>query len=590
MPGNETQRAIPGFPWRRPQHSHLSGDIGVSMRTHRLSALDRVLLQHCEDDFVFLHDLLTHVARGSMYRHVSNLRGAGLLEKRGRTYCTTEQGKRRLVELVSNMDWNIWDRIYLPMQYVPTPQHRAVIELATAAVAARQADNQDDHHPGFVLMGPTLAWKTSGAKFQCHLLGVAPAETIIDLTTETGRSLLVRRDGKGNLAFKRDLLDGQLIVFDDVLEAETSLRPTIHHFLSGRKLIPVDNTLLRIAPVSLFTLNPRPKATLEEQTTFSTAQLRRLVVTNLANVALPDLANMGHRALEAAAKQGPLRLQPPTVDAQTYRPHIVTLVREVLVPQIWPRVDTEMVITLVTGMSGFVPDPERAIQQTVYNYGLTAETLGWARSGWSEAVCRFSLHTPLSTPRHRNQASQEPPPREEDNIILWRHVMEGYRESVLPPFVISDANKARIIAIASQENIPLEHVDHALEVILDNWGQQQRDGRTLDEAYSALELSKHLRERSIPVKDVKIAMRFRQVFREGTYTSEEFQAALDLLPVLREYGLAVQDDRVETVLGLAVRLLNSDRSLTELDAWLTSQPETRSEGQEEPDGAQTDRQ
>src|SRR5207249_948614 len=113
------------------------------------------------------------------------------------------------------------------------------------------------------------------------------------------------RDGKGNLAFKRDLLDGLLIVLDDILEAEASLRSTIHHLLSGCKIVPLDNTLLRIAPVSLITLNPRPhKATLEEQTTFSTAQLRRIVVMNLTNVALPDLANLGHRALAAAAKQG----------------------------------------------------------------------------------------------------------------------------------------------------------------------------------------------------------------------------------------------------------------------------------------------
>jgi hypothetical protein len=425
-------------------------------------------------------------------------------------------------------------------------------------------------------MGPTLAGKTSLAKFQCQLLGVAPAATIIDLTTESGRSLLVRRDGKGNLAYKRDLLDGRLIVFDDFLEAEPSLRPTVHHFLSGRTVVSVDNTILRIAPVSLITMNPRPKATLEEQTTFSTAQLRRLVVANLGNVALPDLATMGHQALEAAAKQGPLSLQPPAVNAETYRSHIVGLVREILVPQVWPRVDTEMIITLATGMTAFIPDPERAIQQTVYDYGLTAETLGWTKPGWSEAVSRFSLHTPLSTHRHRDQTSQEPPAREEDNIKLWRHVMEGYRESALPPFVISDMNKARIIAIASQENIPLEHADHALEVVLDNWREQYQNGRTLDEVYSALQLSKELGERSIPVNDVKVAMRFRRVFREGGYTSEEFQAALDLLPVLHEYGLTTQDDRIETVLGLAARLMNSDRSLAEIDTWLASCQENHS--------------
>lgn len=166
-----------------------------------------------------VHDLLKLVARGTLYRHITKLVNGRLLEKRGRAYRTTEHGKRRLEELVCHMDWKIWDRIYPPMGDVPTPQHRAGIELTTAAVVARQIDNsKDDHHPGFVLMGPTLAWKTSEAVFQCHLLGVDPAQTIVDLSAETGRSLLVRRDGKGNLTFKRDLLTGQLIVLDDVLE------------------------------------------------------------------------------------------------------------------------------------------------------------------------------------------------------------------------------------------------------------------------------------------------------------------------------------------------------------------------------------
>src|SRR6476660_2614193 len=185
------------------------------MGLYQLRDLDRVILQYCQEAFVLLQALLQHVARGTLYRHVVKLVAAGLLAKRGRTYGTTEEGKRRLAELASHFDWDVWIRIYPPMQYVPTPQHRAVIELMTAAVVARQADGEEDHHPSFGLMGPTLAWKTSAAKFACHLLGVAPVETIIDLTTETGRSLFVRRDGKGHWTSKRALLDGPLIIFDD---------------------------------------------------------------------------------------------------------------------------------------------------------------------------------------------------------------------------------------------------------------------------------------------------------------------------------------------------------------------------------------
>jgi hypothetical protein len=544
------------------------------MRTRQLKDLDRIILHYCQQDYVPLHNLLQSVPQGTLYRHRTSLLSLGLLEKRGSSYRTTEQGKRRLEEMISDFDWNIWDRIYLPIKYVPTPQHRAVIELATSAVVARHFDGLEDHHPSFILMGPTLVWKTSEAKFECELLGVSPSQAIIDLTTESARSLLVRRDGKGNQTFKRELLDGRLIVFDDLLEADSSLRSTIHHFVSGRNRIPLDNAILHISPVSLITLNPRAKTTLEEQTTFSTAQLRRFVITNLTNVFLPDLSNMGHQALEAAAKHGPLQLSPPSVDARAYRSRIVALVRETLIPTVLARVDTEMITTMVTGMTAFIPDVERAIQQTVYDYGLTAETLGWTIPGWSQAVIGFSLHAPLS--RSKEQTGKPAQSQEGDNkIIIWRSAMDGYQESALPPFAISDRNKARLLAIAIKENIPIERADYALDVILDNWEQQQGDGQTLDEAYTALRLAKNLNQQSIAIQDVKLAMRLRKDLQEGAYTGDDLQAAIDLAPLLRAEGFTAQDDRVEAIVAVAARLMNSDRSLVELDEWLHGSQENQ---------------
>src|SRR5262245_10706661 len=108
------------------------------MRTHRFKDLDRIILQHCEGEFVLLQVLLKRVPQGTLYRHVPSLLSVVFLAKRGRIYSTTEQGKRQLAEWTSGFDWNIWDGIYPPMRYVPTSQHRAVIELTTAAVAARQ--------------------------------------------------------------------------------------------------------------------------------------------------------------------------------------------------------------------------------------------------------------------------------------------------------------------------------------------------------------------------------------------------------------------------------------------------------------------
>jgi hypothetical protein len=377
-------------------------------------------------------------------------------------------------------------------------------------------------------------------------------------------------------------LDSALICFDDLLEVQPCLRPVLHHFLSGRIVIPVENTTICIQPVPIITLNPKNKATLEEQTSFSTAQLRRLVVLNLNQVPLPDLATIGHRALEAAEKHGQLQVPAPKFDGQAYRQHIVALVREIIAPNVWARVDTEMLATLVSGMSGFIPDPERAIQQTLYDYAITAETLGWTTPGWSHAVSSFSLHTPLSR-RHKDKLPSTQGEANRDQIKILRSAMEGYRESALPPFVISDRNRARLLAIAVQENIPIECADHALDVILDNWEQRQRAGHSLDEAYSALQLSKDLGQRSLAIQDVKLAMRLRHGLQEGAYTGDDLQAALDLAPVLRAQGLTAHDDRLEAIVAVAGRLLNSDRSLAELEDWLQSQPTGGSHENEDPD-------
>jgi hypothetical protein len=160
--------------------------------------------------------------------------------------------------------------------------------------------------------------------------------------------------------------------------------------------------------------------------------------------------------------------------------------------------------------------------------------------------------------------------------------MEGYRESALPPFVISDRSRARLLAITVQENIPIECADHALDVILDNWEQRQRAGHSLDEAYSALQLSKELGQWNLAIQDVKLAMKLRHHLKEGAYTVDDLQAALDLAPVLRAQGLTAKDDQLEAVVAVAVRLLNSDRSLAELEDWLQGQPSGRSNENEAP--------
>src|SRR6476619_1676963 len=86
-----------------------------------------------------------------------------------------------------------------------------------------------------------------------------------------------------------------------------------------------------------------------------------------------------------------------------------------------------MIIIMVNGMSAFIPDPERAIQQTFYDFGLTAETLGWTMPGWSEGVSRFSLHASFPQQKQGKQQSLASP---EEDIRIWRRLRHDLQAGV----------------------------------------------------------------------------------------------------------------------------------------------------------------
>src|SRR5207253_4731748 len=105
---------------------------------------------------------------------------------------------------------------------VPTPQHVALLELIFAAVALRQHTEQDDRHAGFLIVGPTLGWKSSAAEFLALALGVDGASHITDMRTERGQSLWIRRSAAGEVLTRRDLLSAPIVVFGRTTRSRTT--------------------------------------------------------------------------------------------------------------------------------------------------------------------------------------------------------------------------------------------------------------------------------------------------------------------------------------------------------------------------------
>jgi hypothetical protein len=258
-----------------------------------MHALDRAILEYCGDGFRPLSELRKEVAQGTFYRHVKLLCTLGFLEKQSSFYRTTEGGRRALVTASTDRTFNGFADVYAPIAEVPTPTHRAMCELIFAAAVARRHKIRADRHPYFAAAGQTLRWKSSTGQFCCYGLGLDPAQHLVECGSESGKSLVIRRDHSGAIIFKRELLDAPFVVLDEFLCAEPSVRPSLQLFLTGRLQVPFENTRLSVQPVPLLTLNIRDRPTLEEQLGLSAPQIRRGLIANFDAVPMPDLAIIG---------------------------------------------------------------------------------------------------------------------------------------------------------------------------------------------------------------------------------------------------------------------------------------------------------
>ena len=74
------------------------------------------------------------------------------------------------------------------------------------AIVARRDLPSDDFHPNLIIVGPTQTWKTWALQAVCSILGLDPGKHIVLCPAESGRSLFIRKDARGEIVSKRDLL------------------------------------------------------------------------------------------------------------------------------------------------------------------------------------------------------------------------------------------------------------------------------------------------------------------------------------------------------------------------------------------------
>ncbi len=340
------------------------------------------LLQHCNGEFTSITPLVgSALSKSSLYRHKDELLRQHLLETNGRNrFRTTGQGLLQLQSLSGKAPKGLLS-FYPPLAQVPTTQHRAMIELTIAAVIARRNNLRIDRHPTMLLAGPTLTWKTSTGQFLCHMLGLDPGKQIVNLAAESGRSLWLRKTPTGGIAYKRELLDTLLVVFDEYQKSDAQCRRLLGIWMDGRKRIALENEELTIEPVPVVTLNPSKGKSLEERLLIDRPLIRRTIPCDLTGIGLPDLTVNGEDIINAAKTQGVLELPIPRHDCTDQRTELANLFRRTLTQEGQGLVDIETLLMLSCAMTAFL-EPTEAVRLVSYNSLLLYETLGWTKPGW----------------------------------------------------------------------------------------------------------------------------------------------------------------------------------------------------------------
>jgi hypothetical protein len=536
---------------------------------------DRAIFEHCLNEFRPVSPLKGPIPSGRLYRHVSRLVKVGWLEKQGALYRTTEAGHRQLAGATSGTLWDDLAEVYPPLTLVPTPVHRALIELILAAIAARQHEIRPDRHPFFAVFGSTLRWKTSLGRFVCHAVGLDPAVQVVDCSSEAGKSLSFRRGSDGALVSKRALLETPFLVLDEFQLADRRVLSTLGIFLGGRLVMPLENEQLTIRPVSLLTLNPKDAPTLEGRLGLSAPLIRRALLANFDAVAMPDLAAVGERAVEAARAHPPLVLAAPPDDLQGSHDTIVNLVRGVLLPAAHECIDVEIVANLSAGMTAFIPEPGLAIAQVIHGIGCLAETLGWARPGWIEVVSDFRRGPKNSAAATSALARVVPAETQTADAVKERGVQTAISLSVpparprrrtsVPELDLSDELRARLIWFAMETQ---HDVEVALTTLLDFYLEWREADATIEALAAILRLGAELERAEVDVKTLHDYVKTLKDLRKNGCDFEDVPEALHLITLLQTLPVAWDWKQAKTTIEAVAVILETGIPLEDVTEFL----------------------
>ncbi|MCW8137954.1 MAG: hypothetical protein KIT58_03525 [Planctomycetota bacterium] len=358
-----------------------------------MDSLARDILKHLEGGPSSIRALLKSHPRSSLYRRLRELMQEGLIERdRGKyrllpagrgaiTRRSTETAAKSVIGLAAFHE-------HIPaLRHAPTRVHQAVLALVCCAMVARSHRMRTSHHPGLVLFGPAMRWKTWVARSACLMAGIDPERFVVQLATESGRSLFLRKGATGERRSTRTALEQPVVGLDEYLRATPEVRRLVQALLCGELTIPDENELLDLRAVPLILLNPREGDHLSERVGLDGPMLRRTVCVDLGRIEIPaEIVAEGDTRLAKIAALPRVELREPRCPEWDPQDEVRRRLQRALADRsLLGGIDLSMLSMLAAAATAWL-SPAPALDAVLDSYLTAVETLGWLHPDWRERV------------------------------------------------------------------------------------------------------------------------------------------------------------------------------------------------------------
>lgn len=368
-----------------------------------MDANDRMILMAVQDGAGKAGELIDAlgIPKSTVYDRIRRMtqKDGSLIKRKGRLEVTPRA--RALLDdegPAADLDLDGMSRKLPELDQLPTPHHRAFVELMLGAIEGREAAKTSGHHPAGIVVGPALTGKTGSLRFLCALHGLAEETHLLQMGTETNLSVGVRRSGRGEILTRRAVLSAPLAGLDELhLAPPEVFRLVKALYLRGEIRVPLENEVLEVRCTPIVAMNPIREGSVEDRTGLSGAEIRRAVVLDTTGLALPEKHRTGGEKILNAIRHRKALKKRKLEPTDGHAPDIYRIARACLLPQAEETFDAPMLVTISTGLTAFLP-PRNAVVQTLYDYLSCGETIGSTRAGWFEAFAPLAQEFLLGRP------------------------------------------------------------------------------------------------------------------------------------------------------------------------------------------------